>query len=85
MLFLSLLALATGVLADLPAGLSFGPSYYMDGTSLKTYLTGYSTTLRLPKYPAESKGLIVIWPGINTDTDPTNLVQTCVGAGDARA
>lgn len=50
-----------------------------------SYLVEYSTTLRVPKYPDSSKGLIVIWPGINTDARPTNLVQTCIGAGGARS
>ncbi|QDS74256.1 hypothetical protein FKW77_003058 [Venturia effusa] len=78
---LLLLALTALTCAQVP-GLGFGPTYMMQRTS--SYLVEYSTTLRVPKYPDSSKGLIVIWPGINTDARPTNLVQTCIGAAAAR-
>ncbi|RDI81906.1 hypothetical protein Vi05172_g8019 [Venturia inaequalis] len=65
-----------------PPGLGFGPTYLMPRTS--SYLIGYSTTLRVPRYPGTSEGLAVVWPGINTDARPTNLVQTIVGAERAR-
>jgi hypothetical protein len=35
--------------------------------------------------PITSKGLLVIWPGINSPGDPTNLVQSCIGIGGAKA
>lgn len=81
MLLLSFLALAGIIQAQVP-GLGFGPTYMMQRTS--SYLVEYSTTLRVPVYPASQRGLIVIWPGINTDARPTNLVQTCIGGGSAR-
>lgn len=82
MFILPILALATLTQAQVP-GLNFGPSYMMQRTS--SYLIEYTTILRVPKYPDSSKGLIVIWPGINTDARPTNLVQTCIGAAGARS
>src|ERR1700712_976796 len=76
-----ILALASLIQAQVP-GLGFGPTYMMQRTS--SYLVEYSTILRVPKYPDSQRGLIVIWPGINTDARPTNLVQTCIGGGSAR-
>jgi hypothetical protein len=77
-----ILALTWHIHAQVP-GLGFGPVFMMQRTS--SYLVEYSTTLRVPKAPESQKGIIVIWPGINTDASPTNLVQTCIGGGMAKA
>jgi len=83
MLLLTLiLALVECVQAQIP-GLGFGPTYIFSVRN--TYLTEYSTVLRVPEYPKSPRGLVVLWPGINTDARPTNLAQTIVGAGSAKA
>lgn len=63
-------------------GLGFGPYYMMQRTS--SYLVEYTTILRAPKAPESQRGLVVIWPGINTDATPTNLVQTIIGAAGVK-
>jgi hypothetical protein len=79
MIFLiHILALAGHIQAQAP-GLGFGPYYMMQRTS--SYLVEYSTVLRVPKVPESQRGIFVIWPGINTDATPTNLVQTILGGG----
>jgi hypothetical protein len=67
------------------SGLFFGPAYTVTPPSGAASIVEYSTILKVPKVPNFTKGLLVIWPGINTPGDPTNLVQTCIGVGDAKA
>ncbi len=66
------------------SGLFFGPAYMVNPPS-GVSIVEYSTILTVPKVPNFSKGLLVIWPGINSPGDPTNLVQTCIGVGQAKA
>jgi hypothetical protein len=66
------------------SGLFFGPAYTVTPPSSAGSILEYSTALKVPKVPNFSKGLLVIWPGINTPGDPTNLVQTCIGVGGAK-
>ncbi|KAF2663632.1 hypothetical protein BT63DRAFT_460747 [Microthyrium microscopicum] len=80
MFLITLFALAGLIEAQVP-GLDFGPVFMMQRTT--SYLVEYSGVLRVPKVPDSPKGLVVVWPGINTDARPTNLVQTCIGAGSA--
>jgi hypothetical protein len=75
------LALVGSIQAQVP-GLGFGPVYMMQQTS--SYLVEYSTILHVPNPPESTKGLVVIWPGINTDANPTNLIQTCIGAAQTK-
>jgi hypothetical protein len=67
------------------SGLFFGPAYTVTPPSSSAAIVEYSTILKVPKVPNFSKGLLVIWPGINTPGDPTNLVQTCIGVGGAKS
>jgi hypothetical protein len=66
------------------SGLFFGPAYMVTPPSSAS-IVEYSTILKVPKVPNFSKGLLVIWPGINSPGDPTNLVQTCIGVGGAKS
>jgi hypothetical protein len=87
MIFLILiLAQATHIHAQYAgvSGLFFGPAYTVTPPSSAS-IVEYSTILRVPKVPNFSKGLLEIWPGINSPGDPTNLVQTCIGVGQAKA
>jgi len=84
--FILLLTLARHICAQYAgvSGLFFGPAYTVTPRS-GAAIVEYSTILRVPKVPNFSKGLLVIWPGINTPGDPTNLVQSCIGVGGAKA
>src|SRR5947207_15834822 len=71
------------------SGLFFGPAYMVTPWP-NASIVGYTATLRVPKVPKFSNGLLVIWPGINTPgvNTPgasTNLVQSCRGVGGATA
>jgi hypothetical protein len=85
-LFVLILALVRHIHAQYAgvSGLFFGPAYTVTPPS-SVSIVEYSTILRVPKAPDFSKGLLVIWPGINSPGDPTNLVQTCIGVGQAKA
>lgn len=87
MIFLILiLALARHIHAQYAGvpGLFFGPAYIVQPPP-STSIVEYKTILTVPKVPNFSKGLLVIWPGINSPGDPTNLVQSCIGVGGAKA
>lgn len=66
------------------SGLFFGPAYMVTPIG-GAAIVEYSAILTVPKVPNFSNGLLVIWPGINTPGDPTNLVQTCIGVGGAKS
>jgi hypothetical protein len=84
--FILILSLARHIYAQYAGvqGLFFGPAY-MVSPPPSASIVEYSTILTVPKVPNFSKGLLVIWPGINTPGDPTNLVQTCIGVGGAKS
>jgi hypothetical protein len=82
-LIILLLALAGHILAQAIPGLGFGPVYLMQRTS--SYLVEYSTIMRAPKAPDTQRGVVAVWPGINTDARPTNLVQTILSGGMVRS
>lgn len=81
-LLLLTLALVGHVLAQVP-GLGFGPYYMMQRTS--SHLVEYSTIMRAPKAPDTQRGVVAVWPGINTDARPTNLIQTILSGGTVRS
>jgi hypothetical protein len=81
-----ILALASHISAQYAgvSGLFFGPALMLTPPP-SAPIVEYTTTLRVPKVPNFSNGLLVIWPGINTPGDPTDLVQTCIGVGGAKS
>jgi hypothetical protein len=85
-LLILLLTLAGPVFAQYAgvSGLFFGPAYTVTPRG-NVSIVEYTTTLRVPKVPDFSGGLLVIWPGINTPGSTTNLVQSCIGVGGAKS
>jgi hypothetical protein len=85
-LFILILALARHIYAQYAgvSGLFFGPAYMVTPRA-NASIVEYSTILKVPKVPNFSNGLLVIWPGINTPGQSTNLVQSCIGVGGAKA
>jgi hypothetical protein len=59
-----------------PPGLRFGPAYELARTS--SYIIESETTLYVPKAPDLLQDLVAIWPGVNTNTSPMALVQSCI-------
>jgi hypothetical protein len=61
---------------QMPAGLRWGPAYEIPRTS--SYILESDTILRIPNPPEIPQNLVAVWPGINTDANPSNLVQSCI-------
>jgi hypothetical protein len=76
MVFSIIILILVGQIQAQVPGLRFGPVWEMTRTS--SHIVDFSTTLRVPKAPDTPQNLVAIWPGINTDARPTNLVQTCI-------
>jgi hypothetical protein len=84
--FVLVLALARLICAQYAgvSGLFFGPAYTVTPRA-NASIVEYTTILKVPKVPKFSSGLLVIWPGINTPGQSTNLVQSCIGVGGAKS